>query len=702
MTPIFGFGLAALLWVWAPEVALATPMAVPYSGLLTFENGTPYQGIVDLEVTLHSAASAGSVLWGPEVHAGVEVENGVLGIALGAAGAPLSAAVFSAQEVWLQLKIGGTTMQPRQQVLSVPYALRAGDAATVGGLSAASFAQASALAPVATAGTYASLSGKPVLAAVATSGQYSDLLGVPAIPPQHWQAGAGGTINTPSAAVGIGVPSPAAALDVAGAIRPGSASVCDAATEGSLRRGAGGLEICRSGAFVRLATVDELPATGGGSALLSEPSLLNAIDFDHVSGAAPLELGRPAGVTSGQALVQLPFNESAVNMGSYVNSVNVQGALTYQMGRLAQAARGFSASNYVWFTKIYNSTYTATGFSCTAWVRGTDTSASPGQYRVANNIFGDYTGEWWVGQGVSSGRAAVRVQNTELLSNKLVSDNQWHHLAFIWTFSGGIWSVMVYVDGALETQGALPAGGNPYYGVSAIGTTSTLQSQFYGYAIDDARIFGVALSPAQVQQLASAQAGPGYDAGSAGFLTANVGSPSQVAGQSGLGASGFSTTNYINLPRVQFSTFVDDGLTFSAWVRGTNTQASAGDYRVANTVFGDPTGSWWIGAGVTSGRASIRAGSTEILSQTTVADNQWHHVAFVYRHIAGVWYARVYVDGVHDGSAALPTAGNASYAVQSIGATSASASGQQFGYAIDGVRVYAQALTDAQVATLAE
>jgi len=39
-----------------------------------------------------------------------------------------------------------------------------------------------ALAPVATAGTYASLTGQPVLATVASSGKYTDLTGQPTIP----------------------------------------------------------------------------------------------------------------------------------------------------------------------------------------------------------------------------------------------------------------------------------------------------------------------------------------------------------------------------------------------------------------------------------------------------------------------------------------------------------------------------------------
>lgn len=146
--------------------------------------------------------------------------------------------------------------------------------------------------------------------------------------------------------------------------------------------------------------------------------------------------------------------------------------------------------------------YTATGFTLAAWVKGTNTSASTGDYRVANNVFGDTDGAVWMGVGVSNGRAAVKGQATERTSTASVANGAWHHLAFVFTYAAGTWSVQIYVDGNADGGGSIPVSGNANYGVNAIGRTHSSYPQSFGYAIDQAYVIKKALTGAQVAALA--------------------------------------------------------------------------------------------------------------------------------------------------------------------------------------------------------
>ena len=144
-----------------------------------------------------------------------------------------------------------------------------------------------------------------------------------------------------------------------------------------------------------------------------------------------------------------------------------------------------------------------TGVTFGAWVKGTNTSATPQNYEVANNVFGDTTGSVWMGAGVSSGKAAVRGGGSEIRSNKSVADNAWHHIGFVFTFNGSVWNAQVYVDGVADGSGTLDSGGNGNYACNTIGRTYTNYTQYFGYSIDSVYIFTTALSPGQMATLAT-------------------------------------------------------------------------------------------------------------------------------------------------------------------------------------------------------
>jgi hypothetical protein len=127
-----GLGLAL-----SPGLGWTVPAAIPYVGEVETAGGAPFNGTVDVEASLFWTASGGSPAFGPELHADLAVVNGNLSFVLGqGVGEPLEAELLATNALWLELTINGTALSPRQQVLSVPYALRAGDAESVGGMGA--------------------------------------------------------------------------------------------------------------------------------------------------------------------------------------------------------------------------------------------------------------------------------------------------------------------------------------------------------------------------------------------------------------------------------------------------------------------------------------------------------------------------------------------------------------------------------------
>src|ERR1700677_3503 len=143
----------ALLVCWAlpgsaqqPAAGAATqivPPLVNFSGALTTTNGKAATGMVGLTFSLYKDAEGGAPLW-------VETQNvqpdktGHYSVQLGAAssnGIPME--LFTAGEArWLGVQQQGAAEQPRVLLLSVPYALKALDAETIGGKPASAFALA--------------------------------------------------------------------------------------------------------------------------------------------------------------------------------------------------------------------------------------------------------------------------------------------------------------------------------------------------------------------------------------------------------------------------------------------------------------------------------------------------------------------------------------------------------------------------------
>ncbi len=119
---------------------LVVPPLVNFSGVLTDLNGKPLSGVVGVTFLLYKDPQGGSPLW-------METQNvepdrdGHYTVMLGSTSSSgLPADIFVAGEAhWLGVQAQGQDEQPRVLLVSAPYALKAGDAQTLGGLPASAF-----------------------------------------------------------------------------------------------------------------------------------------------------------------------------------------------------------------------------------------------------------------------------------------------------------------------------------------------------------------------------------------------------------------------------------------------------------------------------------------------------------------------------------------------------------------------------------
>src|SRR5450432_3588029 len=120
--------------------AAVVPRLVSFSGKAVDAQGKPLSGIAGVTFTIYKGQSDGAPLW-------METQNvqadskGNYSIQLGATksdGLPVE--LFASGEArWLGVRVNGGEEQARVMLLSVPYALKAGDAATIGGLPPSAF-----------------------------------------------------------------------------------------------------------------------------------------------------------------------------------------------------------------------------------------------------------------------------------------------------------------------------------------------------------------------------------------------------------------------------------------------------------------------------------------------------------------------------------------------------------------------------------
>lgn len=130
---------AAALAITAATAHAQVPQTLTFSARLT-DGDDALDGAHALTFRIYDAETGGTPRW-TESHAAVPVSDGLATVALGSV-VPLTATVLGGGTLWIEVVLDGETMAPRLALRSVPYAVRAGDAALLGGQTAAAYAAA--------------------------------------------------------------------------------------------------------------------------------------------------------------------------------------------------------------------------------------------------------------------------------------------------------------------------------------------------------------------------------------------------------------------------------------------------------------------------------------------------------------------------------------------------------------------------------
>jgi len=201
------------------------PPVVKFSGVLTDSRGKPMAGTVGVTFSLYKESQGGAALWVETQNVTLDKTGHYTAMLGSTTSQGLPSDLFASGEArWLGVQAQGETEQPRTVLMSVPYALKAADAETIGGLPPSAFLKASAPGSATAAN-----SSNQAVAAVTGSGTANHVT--------KWlsptKLGNSNIFDGPSGNVGIATTSPSAKLDVNGTARVRD----DATVNGSLSAG---------------------------------------------------------------------------------------------------------------------------------------------------------------------------------------------------------------------------------------------------------------------------------------------------------------------------------------------------------------------------------------------------------------------------------------------------------------------------------
>ena len=102
--------------------AKSVPHTINYQGYLTTADNTPVDDTISMVFALYRQPDGGEALW-QSSEMMVPVHNGVFNVVLGE-NEDIPDTVFNGGEVWLEIRINGAPLTPRQKVVSVGYSYR--------------------------------------------------------------------------------------------------------------------------------------------------------------------------------------------------------------------------------------------------------------------------------------------------------------------------------------------------------------------------------------------------------------------------------------------------------------------------------------------------------------------------------------------------------------------------------------------------
>ncbi|HET6177766.1 MAG TPA: hypothetical protein VFE61_12580 [Candidatus Sulfotelmatobacter sp.] len=200
------------------QTSTSVPRLVTYSGRAIDEHGKTISGVAGVTFAIYKDQEGGSPLWMETQNVSPDAQ-GHFTVQLGStASAGLPVELFTSGEArWLGTRMNGGEERPRVLLVSVPYALKAADAQTLGGLPASAFMLAAPISGrttnVETAASAASAAAPPPTSGTGTTDflplwlNSAGTLGNSVL----FQSGTGST-----AKVGVNTTAPGATLDVKG------------------------------------------------------------------------------------------------------------------------------------------------------------------------------------------------------------------------------------------------------------------------------------------------------------------------------------------------------------------------------------------------------------------------------------------------------------------------------------------------------
>jgi hypothetical protein len=313
---LFVLSLAAQTASGGSASSQQVPPLILFSNVATDPGGSSLSGAVNITFSLYAGQSGGAPLW-TETQNNVQLDStGHYSVQLGITkrnGVPTT--LFTTGEArWLGVRIAEQGEQPRVLLLSVPYALKAGDAATIGGLPPSAFV-------LATPGTDATGSAGTTFSGAASStdappaGSVTGSGTADFIPLWTSTSNIGNSVlfqkgSGSTAKLGINTITPATTLDVKGA--------------GTIR-----------GIF-------SLPATGAATATKganSQPLNLAASAFNSISSTAVNQTfqwqSEPAGnnTSTPSGTLNLLFGEGATKPSETGLHIANNGQITFATGQ---------------------------------------------------------------------------------------------------------------------------------------------------------------------------------------------------------------------------------------------------------------------------------------------------------------------------------------------------------------------------------
>ena len=142
--------VASISLIAGPGVAqTAVPMLINFEGeLRSPATGEPVpDGAYTMLFRIYDMEFGGTPLW-EEIYSAVydnavEVRRGIVSVLIGSGeGDPLDPSLFNGADRWLEIRVEAETLEPRQRMCSVPYAMVAGNSRLLEGRPASDFAPA--------------------------------------------------------------------------------------------------------------------------------------------------------------------------------------------------------------------------------------------------------------------------------------------------------------------------------------------------------------------------------------------------------------------------------------------------------------------------------------------------------------------------------------------------------------------------------